>query len=365
MLALTVALVGPYFVDWTSYRADFEHEASHILGRKVTVNGDAKARLLPFPSVTFSDVSVEGGPDGTPAMTVDTFSMDAELAPFMRGEILIFDMRLERPKAQIAIGDTGVVDWALRPSTPYDPTQIALEKLTITEGQVLIDHRPSGRQHQLTEINATMSARSLAGPWRADGTLRLDGARTALSVSTGKSDEAGAMRLRIRAEPAVYPFAMETDGDVTLDKGVARYQGKFKLAARETGAPKLRGTDGATFQVRDSSEKAVPAYRVSGDFGLDHERIDVTAFRLETGPLEDPYTAEGTARIELGAEPRFSITADGAQVRFDDTVAQPEKGSGLTRHWKRFSPTCRSRPFPALSRSTFQRSLQATLRSAT
>src|SRR5690606_4687981 len=98
-------------------------------------------------------------------------------------------------------------------------------KLTITEGQVLIDHRPSGRQHQLTEINATMSARSLAGPWRADGTLRLDGARTALSVSTGKSDEAGAMRLRIRAEPAVYPFAMETDGDVTLDKGVARYQG--------------------------------------------------------------------------------------------------------------------------------------------
>ena len=39
VLALTVALVGPYFIDWTTYRADFEREASAILGRKVTVEG--------------------------------------------------------------------------------------------------------------------------------------------------------------------------------------------------------------------------------------------------------------------------------------------------------------------------------------
>ena len=37
VLALTAALVGPYFIDWTSYRADFEREASAILGRKVKV----------------------------------------------------------------------------------------------------------------------------------------------------------------------------------------------------------------------------------------------------------------------------------------------------------------------------------------
>ena len=45
VLALTAALVGPYFIDWTSYRADFEREASAILGRKVKVEG--AATLLP------------------------------------------------------------------------------------------------------------------------------------------------------------------------------------------------------------------------------------------------------------------------------------------------------------------------------
>ena len=71
-MAFTLALVGPYFIDWTSYRADFEREASLILGRQVKVEGDATARLLPFPSVTFSDVRVAGN-ELEPAKKVVTF----------------------------------------------------------------------------------------------------------------------------------------------------------------------------------------------------------------------------------------------------------------------------------------------------
>jgi hypothetical protein len=49
--------------------------------------------------VTFTDVVV-GADDSEPAMTVEEFSMDAELAPFMSGEFRIFDMR-----ARAAEGD--------------------------------------------------------------------------------------------------------------------------------------------------------------------------------------------------------------------------------------------------------------------
>src|SRR5690606_29578826 len=137
---LTAALIGPYFVDWTSYRADFEREAGRILGREVKVEGVARARLLPFPSVTFTDVTVAGDTPGEPAMTVEEFSMDAELAPFMRGEVLIFDMRLVRPSATIDIAEDGRIDWAVRPSTPFDPRQVSLEKVTITDGTVTLHH---------------------------------------------------------------------------------------------------------------------------------------------------------------------------------------------------------------------------------
>lgn len=309
---LTAALVLPYFVDWTSYRADFEREASRILGREVKVEGAVSARLLPFPSVTFADVVVAGVGPGEEAMTVETFSMDAELAPFMRGELHIFDMRLVRPAVTIAVAEDGTVDWSVRPSSPVEAANISLEKLTITEGSVDVRHAASGRTHRLTEINADISARALTGPWRMEGSMRLDGMRTALSASTGAVDADGRMRLRLVADPERYPVSLETDGSVRIaDRGV-HYKGDFKLNAA-TAEQQDPGQAG-------SAEPPPPAYRVSGGFEFDHEALKVETFRLETGPQDDPYTAEGFARFALGAEPRFDITADGAQIRFEDAA---------------------------------------------
>jgi uncharacterized protein involved in outer membrane biogenesis len=332
VLALTLALVGPYFVDWTSYRASFEREASAILDRKVTVRGNVSARLLPFPSVSFSDISVAGGPAGEPAMTVETFSMDAELAPFMQGEFLIFDMRLVRPKVTIGIGEDGVIDWAVRPSSPFDATQISLEKLTITEGQVTVRHAFGGRDHLLSEINTEVSARSLAGPWRADGTLRLDGMPTAITVSTGRVDETGALRLRIKADPAIYPLAIEADGDLRMKDGAGLYAGTFRIDARTAGKDELRPQGGSSPGLNEKSPagNVPPPYRLSGKFTLDDRRLNFEAFRFETGPLDNPYTADGTGFIELGVDPHFAIQADGAQLRFDENIAESQEISGLT-----------------------------------
>jgi uncharacterized protein involved in outer membrane biogenesis len=326
VLALTAALVAPYFIDWTNYRADFEREAGHILGRQVTVRGDASARLLPFPSVTFSDVVV-GATGNEPAMTVEAFSMDAELAPFMSGEFRIFDMRLVRPKVTVGVGTDGAIDWAMSPSSPIAAQKISLEKLTITEGQVTIRHAASGRNHVLSEINMDASARSLLGPWRIEGTLRADGQQAALSVSTGAPADDGTMRLRVRANPALYPIVIEADGDVRMEKGAATYAGTFKVNAKEDVSQELRGSDGVAAK---SDRDVVPPNRLSGKFTFDDKKLSVDEFRFETGPLNDPYVADGKAFVELGAEPRFSITADGAQVRFDDSAAGQPGTAGQT-----------------------------------
>lgn len=333
VLALTAALVAPYFIDWTSYRADFEREASAILGRKVTVEGAATARLLPFPSVTFSDVSVGASAAGQAAMTVEKFSMDAELAPFMRGELLIFDMRLVHPRAVIDIAGDGTVDWAVRPSSPMDPRRIALEKLTVSDGEIIVRHGAGGREHRLSQINTEISAKSLAGPWRANGTVLVDGVRTAMTVSTGAVDENGQLRVKLRADPEPYPLTIETDGSFRFENGAGTYAGQFRIMGQEIksqeGAPgKPRGSDGGS--VKPADQKPQPGFRLNGDFALDHRKLGIDSFRFETGPLDNPYTADGTALVELGTEPRFSIEAKGAQVRFDEAVAGGEAGEGLT-----------------------------------
>ncbi|TRD00818.1 AsmA family protein [Mesorhizobium sp. WSM4303] len=337
VLVLLAALVVPYFIDWTGYRAEFEREASAILGRKVTVQGDATARLLPFPSVTFSNVTVAGGPGGQPAMTVETFSMDAELAPFLRGEVLIFDMRLVHPKAAIDIADDGTVDWAMRPSSPFDVNQISIEKLTVTEGEIALSHAAGGRSHLISEINSTISAKSLAGPWRMDGTLRLDGLRSTVVASTGKAEGNGQMRLRLKFDPDAYPLLVETDGNAGIVKGAAVYSGQFKISGADknsldkSGAA-LRGSDGEVVEINTgkvSAGKPDPGFRLNGKFSLDHQKLGVDEFRFETGPLDNPYTADGKASVDLGLKPNFAIEANGAQVQLDEAVGA-EKGAGLT-----------------------------------
>ena len=335
VLALLAALVVPPFIDWTGYRADFEREASTILGRKVTVKGSATARLLPFPSVTFSDVTVAGGAGGEPAMTVETFSMDAELAPFLRGEVLIFDMRLVQPKAIIGVAADGKVDWAVRPSSPFNAAQVAIEKLTVTGGAVELHQEAGGRVTKLSDINVTVSAKSLAGPWRAEGGLKVDGVATRLSVTTGKADGAGKIALRIKADPDGYPLSIETDGNAGVENGQVLYSGQFRLlgdnGVQLSAATKPNGGSA------NAAVKAPPTYRLSGKFQFDHRKLAIDEFRLETGPLDNPYTADGKASIDLGADPRFAIEASGAQVQFEETpgkegtAALPQRIAALER----------------------------------
>ena len=327
VLVLCAALVVPYFIDWTGYRGDFEREASTILGRKVTVKGDATARLLPFPSVTFSNVEVAGGPKGQPAMTVETFSMDAELAPFLRGEVLIFDMRLVHPKAIINVAGDGTVDWTLRPSTPFDPGQIAIEKLSVTEGQIELRHAAGGRSHLISEINSTISAKALTGPWRMDGTLRFDGLRADVSASTGKVEPDGQMRLRLKADPDAYPLIIEADGNAGIVKGAAIYSGQFKISGDDRNSAELRGNDGEPVKI--STGKPDPGFRLNGKFALDHQKLNFDEFRFETGPLDNPYTADGKASVDIGLKPHFSVEASGAQVQFDEAVGGAA-GAGFT-----------------------------------
>ncbi|MGC4023846.1 MAG: AsmA family protein [Mesorhizobium sp.] len=337
VLALMVALVGPYFIDWTSYRSDFEREASAVLGREVKVNGAAKARILPFPSVTFSDVTVRDA-SGELAMTVDQFSMDAELAPFLSGDVLIFDMRLVRPKASINIDNDGKVDWVLRPNTPFNPRNITLEHVAITDGEVSI-RAANGIQREITEVNATVSARSLAGPWRADGSLRFNGRKAALSGSSGVADAEG-LRLKVKVEPADLPVIADLEGLASSNSGVLSYKGQFHANERLPAAKGNRQGNDMQAQVGN---------RASGRFELGDKRLSIEEFRFEAGPVDDPYVANGTATVELGVEPHFSITATGQQIRLgDDADQQGASDATMAQRFDAIESLLGSVPLPTM-----------------
>ncbi len=324
VLTLCAALVGPYFIDWSIYKSDFEREASIILGRKVMVEGDITARILPFPSVMFSDVTVGSDASGEPTMTMETFSMDVELAPFMRGEFLIFDMRLVRPVATIDVAVDGTVDWAMWPPTSFDARQISIEKLTITDGKIYLHHEVSGREHVLSDIDTIVSAKALTGPWRVAGALKIDGILTQLSASMSALESNGKMRLRVHATPERFGVVFDSDGNVSLENGYGLYLGSFTMVKNQVEQQAKIEADAPNLL----SKTADPSFRVKGKFALDHARLGINEFRFETGSLENPYTADGIAEIDLGTDPHFLVAAKGAHVRIDKGVGDETGEAG-------------------------------------
>jgi AsmA-like C-terminal region len=284
------------------------------------VAGKASARLLPFPSLTFENVRV-GDDIENPVMTIAGFSMDAELAPFLRGEVLIFNMRITKPRALVTIGEDGAVDWTLRPAAPRSVETVTLESVNIVDGIVEVDDRSASRRMRFDELNAKISAKALTGPWKFDGSLKTDGEKLAVSGSTGTLDENKKLSLRLSLSPVSRSVVTEADGRVSLDKGALLFAGDFTLRPAlltDPGAVALRDGEGV---VKVAPEKA-PAFRIKGKFEARHDVLSLPSYRLETGSKDKPYFAEGSGKISFGASPRFDFLADGAQVTFDTDDAK-------------------------------------------
>lgn len=303
VVALFAALLAPLFVDWTNFRRDFEDQASQLLGKKVVVNGEVSARLLPFPSVTMEDVTVGTDVDGTPLVRIARFSLDAELAPFLSGEARIFDMRIEEPKARIRLLPDGTLDW-LRGSRPSIPARmVVLEKVSVTGGSVEFIDEQSGRNRMLTELDAALSARTLAGPWSVEGRAVLDGEAAQFGLTT--SEVSGvALPLRLRIEPEARPFDLMLEGELALEEGKPQYAGSFSSTLKVA----------TPAEALEPGQTPVPAPRMRGEFKLANDSITVPSYRLELGEVVDPYVISGEAKLDTGANPEFLLTAEGQQV---------------------------------------------------
>ena len=306
MVALFAALIAPFFIDWTAYRTAFEREAAKILGQPVHVAGTAKVRILPLPSVTFTNLTVGENPDGTPMMTVDSFAMHAELMPFLSGEVSIVDMVLVRPDVSVTVDEGGTVAWTARRQAPVDPGKVRVENLRIEDGSLRIEGLAGGRVILGEGFSAEVSAQSLVGPWHIDAQGKIDGVPVALVMSTGRMQEEGSIRLKAVARRFGQPYRLTLDGPLSLKEGVLAWDGAFEVQpARE---PAVAG--------EGILPDALPV-RVAGRYAATPKAVELPDYRMEVGPRDDPYTITGTARANILEEIAFKATVDGRQINLD------------------------------------------------
>lgn len=325
-LALFVALLAPYFVDWTGFRQDFERRASLILGKKVIVHGEVSARIIPFPSVTMNDVRIGQDEKGQPLVTASQFAMDMELAPFLSGEARIFEMRIIDPKVHIALQKDGSLDWA-RTGNPSIPAKVVvLENVRVSGGELIFEDHQTGRTRHFSNLDFSASAKSLAGPWHFDGHGSVDGQTGSFVINTGSREDNGDLRVATHIVPDAFPVAVDLDGTLKLKDLHLNYEGDFS----------------ASHGVKKAG--SVADARAKGKFELTNDRVRVPEYRMELGDPADPYVISGEATIDAGVKPQFLLTAQGQQIDMN-SIGTSGEDAKRGRNQQELTPAQRMQAF--------------------
>ena len=296
---MSVALVAPYLIDWSSQRGEIESRLSAVTGANVSLNGPVELRLLPTPYLALGEGMVSApGRDGA-KLSFASARLELELVKLPSGQIRFSDIRLEKPVLTLTRGPDGALK--LPPLRMAGLHSTGFDRLSVRAGRVRIVGATAGAEISGVEIDA--AAPSLGGPTRLSG--KFDGPDNAPVVFRLASEKPGPdgtpLRLGVDAGPG-WPAA-EFDGTLEGDPSAGLGGLRFAGAATLTGA--APGEDGP-----------IP-WRIAGPLTADLGQAALRQAEFRLGPEERGIRADGDAKLVFGSPAQVSVALRAKQVNVD------------------------------------------------
>lgn len=308
ILALVTALVGPHFVDWNKYRAEFETQASRMTGLQVRVAGPIDARLLPTPSLNLSRIDIARG-DEAGTLRARRLSIEFSLGSLVRGEFKATDVILEGAEIAISLDRNGRLEWPA-PSVGFDPEAISIERLDIRDSRALLADAASGYGVVLDKLDFQGELRTLSAV-KGQGSFYADGQHYPYRIAASRVGD-GRVRVRLNIDPIDRPLIADTEGFLSVENGSPHFVGSATLARPLTRAP------------AGSHAEILEPWRLTAKIDGNSTRAVVEQIEFQYGPDERPIRLRGDALINFGASPRFTGVLSSPQIDLDRILALPE-----------------------------------------
>ena len=310
ILALVTALVGPLFIDWNSYRGEFETRASRLTGLDFRVTGAIDARLLPTPTITLQGVEF-GRPDEGSRVRARLLRIEFALGAFARGEWRIADARLEGAEFSAGLDPSGRLAWPL-PKLGFDLEAVSIARLQVQDARATLADAASVSRLVLEKLDFTGELRSLVGPVKGEGSFVIAGQRYPYRIASSRIGDDAGTKLRFMIDPIDQPLAAEADLSIWIERGMPRFDGNVQFARAVGRAP--AGADSLI----------VEPWRVSSRVKGDSTAAVLEQIEFQYGPDDRAIRLKGGADLRLGRQPEFNGTLSSPQIDLDRVLALPE-----------------------------------------
>lgn len=307
ILALLAALIGPFFIDWSQFRPQFEREASRVIGMPVRVDGEIDARLLPTPSLGLRGVAIGARSDPN-NVSVEKLDVEFSLGDLMRGEWRANELTLNGLVLELGLDRRGQMNWASR-GGGFHLGALTVDKFHVT-GAVSLTDAGSRKSLRLDDIDFTGEVRAVAGTVRGDGALEAAGVRYPFRLAMGRTADGSGQRLRLNVDPGARPLAADLDGILQFDGAVPRFDGSLSIARP---AP---AKSNAPFTLAEAP------WRIAGKLKANPAAATLEQVEAVFGPDDSGLKFTGQAEARFGASPRLRSSLAARQLDADRFLAQ-------------------------------------------
>jgi uncharacterized protein involved in outer membrane biogenesis len=315
IIALIAALVGPYFIDWSQFRPQFEAEATRVVGAQVRVDGALDARLLPTPSLRLRSVVV-GGANDLGKVRADKLDVEFSLGSLMRGEWRATELTINGLALDLGLDAQGRIDWPASTGT-FNLGSLAIDRLNLT-GRIALHDAASRGTLELNDIAFSGDVRSLAGSVRGDGNFMLSGIRYPFRVSSGQSADSNGTRVHLTVDPGARALSVDLDGILAFDARAPRFDGAMILA----GPAGLKTAAGGATQT---------PWRLSARLKADPATARLDQLEASYGSDDTALKLSGIADVRFGASPLLHAVLSARQLDADKLFAKDNSAAEPTR----------------------------------
>ncbi len=344
ILALAALFVGPYFVDWNTYRTVFEEQATRLAGRKVTVEGNVNLRLLPAPYVSFERVRIAGASGGIegadkPLLEVENYTLWLAVPPLLQGEFEAQAMEIDRPTVRLALTADGGVSWSGfgqgDVDLPFVPRNVAFRDTNIRDGRIEIIGARGEPLTTIADVTGIFSARALSGPFKFTGEIGSGEAVRSVRWSTGRFEETGGLRIKGTVRHEISGMTHAVDG----------------LLQKIMSAPVFTG--GVAGKLR---KKGQPGFEMKTDVYADTNGAQFRDVTLLLDAEGRPQIINGSGKAEwngaAGATAQLDLTSRWLDI--DRLIADETESSLLTRVDTAMGFLAHALPADIVSTATFK-----------
>ncbi len=290
ILSFGAVITAPSFIDLNAYKSKAIDEVKQRTGFELSLNGNLDFSIFPAPRFIAKDISI-ASPEGSKnanLLSFDRLDVNIELMPLFKGQVLVSSITLNKPVIALEMFKNGSLNILTKElqniedeggsssSSPNSAFDISLDNIRIKDGSFsYFDHKTKS-SNSIQNINLDLSAKSLTGPFQAQGSMFYDGHALNLDFTSEAYDTVSKVlpsKLRLEVSPI---------GAIIKYAGAINFADAFSAQGQ------------TTIELKNIEQLNLPL-QVKGLLSITEKNIDYKDFNMRLGDNE----FGGTLRLDI------------------------------------------------------------------